>query len=658
VPGFRDDWQRIAIPKREEPEIPPNQIPRSLLVRGGLIGFREMEDQLLGAIRGRRHPIWIRGGGGSGKTALAAQVLHEHFEKNKTHEVVWIDMAEVPAGEEALVEEILLRLGKSAAILEDADTQRAMLKHELERPRALVLDSMERWREEISPHFFDLVPFPSIAVVTSRRLGEHESAPMGTTLTLTALGPEDARRLVDSAAGSTVSDQLTDLLYRAMKGLPLACAWVGGLLHVAPLQGSRLVDLLRADGNAELENLFNCCVADLRPLERNVLGVLSELPAALSSTELADITGETSAAIQSAARRLEGRNLLMQETQARSEEIHTKHPFVRQFWQSAAPEVTATVRAQVARWCEDLLHRHGGDRNWRGFAHLRRQWPNVRHVLDALYEKRDHAPFLDLWRRADYFLWSAGRWRERIVLGRRAAATSEELGERALLAHALYDSVAETSWHRRGTRKECEPLLDQAGRIFDELGDRSGRAKVEYYRGRMLRHMGDWDEALNVARHAVDIARAADDAYVVGLALNGLANVHRDHPHHPSWEEARRCYAEARSVLEAVQPQDEEMLAVTDRNLGRVCLQQGQVGTAIDHLEKSMDAFHQLDLPVEEAEAAVHYAKALAQVDEHEDAAEQVEWAVQTLDRLGSRARSQEVRLARSLIREAARREA
>src|SRR5581483_2079934 len=126
--------------------------------------------------------------------------------------------------------------------------------------------------------------------------------------------------------------------------------------------------------------------------------------------------------------------------------------------------------------------------------------------------------FLLAWRNADYFLWSTGRWRERERMGRQAADVAERLGEHELRLHALYDSVAETGWHRLASEEESTRLLDEARDLAGSVADAARHtAMVEYYRSRMLRIFKKPDEALLAGTRARELAVKAGEKYVVAL---------------------------------------------------------------------------------------------------------------------------------------------
>jgi tetratricopeptide (TPR) repeat protein len=181
--------------------------------------------------------------------------------------------------------------------------------------------------------------------------------------------------------------------------------------------------------------------------------------------------------------------------------------------------------------------------------------------------------------------------------------------------------------------------------IYSQLHDDAGRARVEYYRGRLLRHFGELNGALEAAAIAVELARASNERVVIGAALNGYGNVLRSLER---FDDAALVYDEALAALSGAG--DEEMTAVVRRNRGRLALELGQPEAAVQELEAALDAFAALALAVEEAQAALHHARAIAALGEIEEAEFELATAAERLRALGSKLRGAELTEARMWI--------
>lgn len=649
VKGWREGWQVVRPGRRANALSVPTDFPRDLLGPEGLVGAETALQELFAATRREAPMVWVLGDGGVGKTALVATLLKGRFSGPRWR-IVWIDMGRVPRTEEALLEELLLVLGKAGALTAETEEQWRVLETELEQPTIVVLDSLDLWGDAVIPRrLVEVAARPSRLIATSRKAPPES---VGELFELRPLGRDAASELMNRTAGIRIPETVFDAVYTAVTGSPLACVWVGGYLRLAHDGGEDLAKKLTGTSAADLETIFEWSVADLSPIDRDVLSVLCELPAPVQTKDLQAVLVIEEAAIADSLKRLRAHNLLIEEEPqglASGGGQGTRHPFVRKFWAVSGDSDMQRGWPRIVQWATAELERSGGDGNWSGFIRLKPKWPNIRHVLDTLMEdgeRQDQRLFLTLWRRADYFLWSAGRRRERLELGRRAEQIARNLSERSFLAHALYDSIAETEWHRRWGREQAEPLLDEAAGIYADLGDAVGRTMVEYYRARLLtKKTRPLDAALSIALGAVELARATADGRLVGLTLNALGNVYRNMG---EWKKARSAYEEAGDLLRNAN--DEEMKAVVWRNLGRVSLLEGRLGEAIASLEEALNLFQDLALADEEAEAAKDHARTLHRLGESEAAGDELLWCEQTFERLGAVGRRKEVEEAKKEI--------
>ena len=290
-----------------------------------------------------------------------------------------------------------------------------------------------------------------------------------------------------------------------------------------------------------------------------------------------------------------------------------------------------TTRVALYDWAEARLFELGGDRNWHGYTTLEPLWFNIAPLLRELAET-DPRRFLKLWREADYFLWSTGRRYERERLGEKAAALARERGEVDHLIHALYDSIAESRWHRSKGYDEVAPLLDEA----EELVDRTSaphryRAMVLHYRSRMLRHFDRLADALEAASSALSAAQESKDEQVIGLCENALGNVFREKH---EYRDALAIFQRAGERFERTK--DQEMRAIAARNEGTCHRFLREHGDALDKYEAAMQLLSELRLDVESAEVQLCRAETFASLGDHEDAARDANAALDTFKEIGA----------------------
>jgi len=626
-------WQPIAPTAHSRGVIVTDGVPTGLTNERGLVGGNALREELAKGLEHGAGPLWVLGDGGAGKTALVADAIYRDVEVTHKARVFWVDVAQVRRNdEEALVEAILLLTGKGGALCRPLEEQWLVAVHELSsRATVLVLDSFELWGEDL-PQPIAGLGWPTRVVVTSR-----QQPLAGPSLRVAPLDMEAARLLLEEKAESKIDVEDEEALYTAVSGSPLGCVWVGGLVKQNPTIARWVLGAIRQAVAPTLETLFELCTRDLSPLELGVLAVVSELPAGLDLPAFADVLQEDESDVRSALNKLKGRNLVLEDAERDTDvSFHTKHPFVRQFWKASALADDPRHEDRLITWARRRLKQDAGDRNWRGFPRLNRHWTNIRYIVSLQADARP-AVFLELWNLCDYFLWSTGRYRDRLDLGRIAIEISRQERRLDLTARALYDSIAETEWHRQGTRPTIERYLEEAEAIYREISDALGIVMVAYYRGRMLRRFGEVGPALAAAQEAVNAARATNNPHLLGICLNGLGNVHRDQE---AYDAARTCYEEASQLMTGCG--DEEMQAVLWRNLGRVDLQQTRLGSALERFEKAIRIFRELELRVEEAEAAHYHARALTAVGEYEEARGELDWARRTIEALGSRPRAEE----------------
>jgi DNA-binding MarR family transcriptional regulator len=652
-------WQRIHPTRRL---VPPNDIqgiPAGLLAharRGVHIPAERDFDRLLRQAPG---PLWVQGPPGSGKSMLAAIRLHEFVVKPGLARVVWLDLGRVDAGSvDKLQAGLLLALGKPRALQRPSREQWEVIQQELSSsPTVLVLDSFEWWSRDgqvlLPEELRQVASWPGRLVLTTRGGVPGSDA----SIKIAPLDANQAHVFLSQEADQAVDRPLSDAVHRTIGGLPLALSWVAGLLRAKRSPEEITTELAiaeqkRAQGADGLEELLKYSTSRLPHQATQLLGVLALLPAPAEQGDLAEILGLSSTQIEEALRELEGRNLVLREPRDKEgARVYGRHPIVRQFGQEDAAQ-REHIKKLIADWALRLLDRHGGDLRWKEFPHLWRRWENLRVVLGWLAEsssRKERMRFLEGWRKADYALWSGGRWRDRSELGRKALTVASKLGKSAARyeAHAAYDSVAETEYHLNHDAEKAWPLFDRAEALLKQSGDRPGLVMVDYYRGRVLRQEKKLAAAREYAVKAEKAARKLKDERLIGLVLNLMGKIDTDEGKLP---QARQRFSEARQRFQ--RRKDSEMEAVVDRNEGRLAFKQGLLGEALDLLERSMSGFQELQLEVEAAETANHHAQVLAKLRECDEAEVEFRWARGIIEELGAKVREDEFRQTEQLIAE------
>lgn len=676
--GGADEWERV----RELPTTPVGSSSSTTQERPSidLTGAEELQQRFRYLIQ-RETLLVVTGEDGAGKTALVSSMLDHVI----CDDVIWLDLATLERSEDALLEAVLRKLGRVRDLVLSRDDQYASIRTALRaQSTVLVLDSAEAWKERLPEKLLELHGWKTLVVVA----GRFENAsipPKRSVLEVTGLSLANFGALV-AKSGGPILPTLALTMYNSSHGSARVAVWTGEFIVRNPAEAKELDDhLAKAYGNylerrsagspAEalavagadeseredeppitLAGIYEWFKERLTRAALDVLELLCEMPAALRIEDLEAIVGRPD--VSKLIEELNARNLLqaVRPDTYRQHVRHTSHPFVRQLWKAANRRPGAELARGLTSWADLVLSQYGRDRDPNVSPIVSRQWPNLSHVLRLLAvskDKRDLHKFVELQRYAVDYLWAAGRWRERMSFGMLAAEIANAIGDAAAEAEALFDAQAKTLWHREGTKDTAEKLIDRAAAIAEKHRLKSLEARVEWYRSRMLLHVGELAPAVAAAKKAVALADAAKDLQVRITSRMGLGNAYRE-SNEP--DAALRAYAEVADLLKnASSSQAYESRGVLDRNVARVHLRKEEYAPALKRLENAMDIFATLGLVVQEAETAVYYAEALARVGEAATAERHLEWGRERLDPLGSVLRQRSIANARAAIDEAKR---
>jgi len=678
--GRSEQWERVH-------ELPMPAPPAQAGVRAEegsprLAGVSELQRRFR-ELASRETILAVTGPHGAGKTTFVSTTLKD-IARPPHDLVIWLDLATLEQSEAAIVEEVLSKLGRARDLALTLDKQYEAVADALRsQPTVLVLDSADAWGTEPLPARLLRLHGWKTLVVVAGQTGE-ASLPEGTrVLEVTNLELPDFSAVVREFA-QVPMPTLTLTMFNCSKGSARVAAWTGQFIQRNLDEAKVLDDGLAqiyddfiaaeaADEGRATDSLLPVVPSDREPPINlgslfawfesrltepacDVLEVLCEMPAGLRTEDLAVIVDRDDVA--HLVELLDDRNLL-QVANADGVFEHTRytsHPFVRQLWEAAELQPEPMLQLGMVRWVERVLGQYTRDRDPMVSPIVLRQWPNIAHVLRLLAASPaaiDRRKFLELWRQADQFLWAAGRWRERLSFGRTAEETARRLGDRAAEISALYDAQAKTLWHRYGTKDGAESLINKAAAIAAKYKLKPLRVRIEWYRSRMLLHVGDFKGALTAATHAVSLADSTKDLQARVTSRIGLANALRDADR---LDEALTVYAAVRQLLVAVKGiSGDESRAVLDRNEGRVYLRKSSYEDALRKLRSAMEAFVRLGLVVQVAETAVYYAEALARVGEPATAERHLNWGRERLDPLGSALRQRSIARAVREIEEAKR---
>jgi tetratricopeptide (TPR) repeat protein/predicted amidohydrolase len=643
LPGATPPWNKVRfiphVALHEPPGIPPG------FLREQLIGTGDAESDFETKLA-LNAPTWVIGEPGVGKTALVASVLRRVAEGVR---LVWLDLGQVEHDDNALLEALLTAFGATRALSEKIKDQEEILRTEASRlPTIVVLDSLDRWGGKSVPvSVLNLIQWNVWLVITDRQIGGTRAD--DPRVEVIPLVDEHARELMLRRGGVPLDSEYATTMIEVMLGVPLACVWAAEIYRDSPTEAERVRDVLKRNPQADRTYLFNAIVEQLSPLAKQILGVLCELAAPVTQDDLvmmferaADGTKTNAGEVHEAILALNSRSLIMPyyAIDGSAPGVTFRHPSIQLFWRMSRETDRSHIVERALHWCEHFLEQYGGERNWRGLKPIGDRWANFGYLIRGL--ARDGSPvamkrFMKLWRLADTYLWTSGRWRERKMLGERAIELAGD-DDPASRAYALYESLAQAEWHLHRDRSTAEPLIKDAIAIYERLGDLRGLARAYWNLSRMLRHCGAIRESLTAAQTALANAVRANDLHSAALALHGLGSALLKLDDVDGADEAFRV---ARALFEKAG--DDEMVAVIERNRGHLLEKRGQYSDALRKLEGAMDSFDRMGMALEEAEAALYHARVLAKLNEMTDAHRQFERAKTIIERLGSRVRRDQI---------------
>jgi hypothetical protein len=568
--------------------------------------------------------VGIEGPGGSGKTALlhavadACEVAGRDWrpiKADRDHSVplfdafVWVACAE-GSGLATVLEAVARTLDYPGMLARSLEDRRQAVRDLLSKRAVLLLvDDVDRGDAPILSFLADL-PGRSRALVTGRRrLPSEVRALMPEPLAPAAVRElvlAEAERQGASEMGRALAEDelpipLTPLVAAAR--YPLLAGWA-----VAQLRRGQTVERVRERlGRAEGEvfgEMFDASVADLSPPARDLLATLPLLAAPTTRATLLAAGGESA---ETALDELLETSLLESSgpptDEARQYELHT---VTRSFVMAHLPLAPVLQRRALARLAEHyagVSETWGGAAfNWRSFARLERELPNIMAILEASSaqaRERDADPPGAVFDRAILQLAHGlrnvfslgGAWSEGLVLFHRAIEAARRLSDARAEGWNLYRLGVLHYELGSGGYSEVAQRAREAVEILGNAGDLRGRGHALRLLGRATRARGNSAEAERLLMQAEVLLAEhghGDDVAIVRASRADLLRL------------SGRVEA-AREMYEAVLGmalQD----AVTEANVRKDL---GEIALACDELDTAQAAF-------EAAEALAAPARARA----------------------------------------------
>lgn len=564
----------------------PNNLPRLPFFFG-----REAELKKVAAAIAPESRGWgalIDGPGGIGKTTLAIRAA-ELVPAGRFRRIIFLSSKERELsadGQRALghfvlpgyldvLNAIARELGQpDLAKSLDAERSELVLRELRDAEVLLILDNLETLppgdRDQLFA-FLNRLPRGCSAIVTTRRRADVGAVNVRLDrldwLASQALF-EELGKHIDLLGRA--SDEERRALYEETGGNPLLIRWVVGHLGQGSCQSiAAAVALLRSAeiGNNPLEFIFGDLLDTFTPSQERVLAALTHFSEATEVKYIAELSGISEAAAQTALDDLASRALVVPDIESRRFALV---PMVADFLQRKRPEIVEETGDRLEDGVYALLIENGYKRYDR-FNMLDGAWSSVAAALPRfLVGPNDRLQ--TVCHALRFFLEFTGRWDEWLALSRE--------GEAKAVSHRDFTNAGwrayEAGWvHRlRGQSVEVVACADRADAYWSD-GRATARERAFAVRLRGAGHeiAGNYTSAIVAYGEAVKLWRTlSPESEDVALGLNALANVENAAG---NLDVAERDYHEALRIARALD--DREGIAVYTGNLGGLALKRGDL---------------------------------------------------------------------------------
>lgn len=541
----------------------PNNLPRLPRFYGREKELKVITDAL--APQARTWGALIDGPGGMGKTSLAIRaaelVRHGQFTR-----IIFLSAKEremTADGQRSLtgfvlpsflqmINELANQIGQPELARLSEEERIPQIEHALRSQNALLLlDNLEsltpEHREQIFT-FLSRLPSGCKAIVTSRRRNDVDAR----IIRLDRLDKAAALELLEALATdrpllarATFPERET--LYEETGGNPLLMRWIAGQLGKGRCRTViSALDFIRSApaDNDPLEFIFGDLLETFTDSETKVLAALTYFTSAMEVPFIAELSGISKGAAQTALEDLSSRALVVPDDE---EKKFALVAMVADFLRKKRPEVIAETGNRLEQRAYALIVENGYHEHDR-FPVLDAAWPTVDPAL-PLFVAGDNQRLQTVCDALQRFLDFSGRWDEWLSLNLQTESKAVAAGDYNKAGWRAKDA----GWIHY-LRDQADEMLACAGRAEKhwQKTQASARERAIVIRSRGLSYLlkKDYPAAIAAFREAVSLWRTLTaESADVALGLNDSAGVEHSSG---DFEGAERDYREALRVARAI----------------------------------------------------------------------------------------------------------
>lgn len=174
-----------------------------------------------------------------------------------------------------------------------------------------------------------------------------------------------------------------------------------------------------------------------------------------------------------------------------------------------------------------------------------------------------------------------GEYNEALRISHLAVRIAEELEDRLRLASALLDVGA--IYARRQPPKEAFPYLQRSLAIFDDAGDKRGRARVFIWMAVAYDTERRFELAVETYQKSLALGQELGDQKIIGQNLNGLGYAYHSLDR---YDLSLELFQKAQAI--AVQIDDKALLNQVLNNIGFHYTNTGNYSAALDYLHRGL----------------------------------------------------------------------